>query len=410
VQNNTGGGISNLGVTLAAVTIERSQISGNTAFSGAGVSNNGIGASVTISSSQISGNIASGNGGGVSNNGIMEIIASTIDQNLAASGGGINHLGGQLELTNVTISSNSVTDNGGGLYNRSDTIAMNTTFNNNVASGPGTGGNVFNDTASIGFRNTILANPVGEDNCFNSEGFINSSGYNLESANTCGFNQASDQKNANPLLGPLQDNGGSTLTHALLPGSPAIDAGTNTYCPATDQRNSARPVDGDGDGNPICDIGSYEYLSAAPQIVDLSIAMSDGNAIAFPGVLVTYDIVYANLGNISATGVVITDTLPFHTAFSSSASPPGWTQVGSSAVYRYTIPSLGVSASGHISITVRMEAQNPPLVSAILNSVTIGEDGSNGADINLSNNNSVISTPTRTVNWLFIPLVLRSGN
>lgn len=66
-----------------------------------------------------------------------------------------------------------------------------------------------------------------------------------------------------PLLGPLQNNGGPTLTQALLDGSPAIDTGTRTECPATDQRGYARPVDGDGDGIAECDIGTYEY-GAAP--------------------------------------------------------------------------------------------------------------------------------------------------
>jgi hypothetical protein len=62
-----------------------------------------------------------------------------------------------------------------------------------------------------------------------------------------------------PLIGPLQSNGGPTWTHALLPGSPAIDAGTPSRCPTADQRGYARPEDGDGDGNPICDIGAFEF-------------------------------------------------------------------------------------------------------------------------------------------------------
>jgi len=69
--------------------------------------------------------------------------------------------------------------------------------------------------------------------------------------------------NVNPQLGPLQDNGGNTLTMALLAGSPAIDRGNNTFCASQpinnlDQRGMARPVDGNGDVNPVCDIGAYE--------------------------------------------------------------------------------------------------------------------------------------------------------
>lgn len=63
-----------------------------------------------------------------------------------------------------------------------------------------------------------------------------------------------------PLLGPLSNNGGFTQTHALLEGSPAIDAGSLGMCPETDQRNVDRPKDGNSDGIEVCDIGAYEFL------------------------------------------------------------------------------------------------------------------------------------------------------
>ncbi|MCA9099889.1 MAG: hypothetical protein KDA63_01985, partial [Planctomycetales bacterium] len=69
-----------------------------------------------------------------------------------------------------------------------------------------------------------------------------------------------------PLLGPLADNGGPTLTHALLPGSPAVDAGNPDFSspPATDQRGYYRVIDGNGNHSPRIDIGAFEYLSVAP--------------------------------------------------------------------------------------------------------------------------------------------------
>ena len=95
-------------------------------------------------------------------------------------------------------------------------------------------------------------------NCTDSSGVaIRSNGHNLDSETSCGFTAAGDISNTDPLLGPLQDNGGRTWTHALLPGSPAINQGTNSTCPATDQRGIARPQMG------ICDIGAYELEPAA---------------------------------------------------------------------------------------------------------------------------------------------------
>jgi len=89
---------------------------------------------------------------------------------------------------------------------------------------------------------------------YDCSGTITSLGHNLESADPCAFAATGDLSNTNPLLGPLADNGGKTLTLALLPGSPAINAGTNVGCPATDQRGVPRPQFG------TCDIGAYEFV------------------------------------------------------------------------------------------------------------------------------------------------------
>jgi hypothetical protein len=185
-------------------------------------------------------------------------------------GGGIFSGGGQVTLVNDTLSNNSLSvtgggdasDGGGGLFNygpgtfTNDTIASNTTNTR--------GGGVFANGATQTLKNTIASlnsAPAGT-NCAGATSV--SSGNNLEDANSCNLTQPTDHKNTAPLLGPLQDNGGSTLTRALLAGSPAIDAGDNSACPGTDQRGVPRPQPPGGK----CDIGAFERVGdgSAPTI------------------------------------------------------------------------------------------------------------------------------------------------
>jgi len=108
----------------------------------------------------------------------------------------------------------------------------------------------------------VAQNPDGGD-CWNDSGAISSQGYNLDSDGSCHLTAATDLPGTDPLLGPLQNNGGPTLTHALLPGSPALDAipwgangcGTSLI---SDQRWQARPQPAGG----ACDIGAYEVAVA----------------------------------------------------------------------------------------------------------------------------------------------------
>jgi CSLREA domain-containing protein len=260
-----GGGILVTGTTpRTKLTLLASIVSGNAAEVGAGINGSGNGSSLFISESQITANTAAVAGGGIANSGALTIENSTLDSNQARTGGGIDNFGVSLNLTNATISGNSASDDGGGLYNRGDAVIGNVTFSGNRASGPGTGDNILNDTTSLSIGNSIVTQAGEGGDCFNNEGILNSLGHNLESGDSCGFNAEGDLMNTPSFLGPLQANGGLTHTHALLPESPAIDSGSNTDCPAFDQRGSARPADGNLDGTLVCDIGAFELSLSEP--------------------------------------------------------------------------------------------------------------------------------------------------
>src|SRR5262249_52447668 len=144
------------------------------------------------------------------------------------------------------------------------------------------------------FKNTIIANNVGTPgaNCQIVLGTFTSHGQNLESADTCSLNPGIDLVNTDPMLGPLQFNGGPTLTHALLPGSPAIDAGDNTECPATDQRGVSRPLDAVTAGVAVCDIGAFEVDTL--KFVTLGFALN--TATVHPGTPVQGTVIVTNSG------------------------------------------------------------------------------------------------------------------
>jgi hypothetical protein len=110
------------------------------------------------------------------------------------------------------------------------------------------------NTGALTVENTILAG-----GCRAAAGDLplTSRGHNLAGDTSCNLTGPGDIT-GDLLLGPLQDNGGPTWTHALLACSPALDAGDNAACPATDQRGLSRPKDGNGDGTALCDIGAFE--------------------------------------------------------------------------------------------------------------------------------------------------------
>ena len=188
---------------------------------------------------------------------------STISGNLAntGTGGGIYAESlDDLSIVNSTISGNSAnTGTGGGIYNSNSSLRItNSTITGNSA---GSGGGIYNEgslgASVVEISNTILNAGASGENIFNNSGTVTSLGYNLSSDDAGGYlTGPGDQINIDPLLGPLQNNGGPTFTHALLPGSPAIDAGDPNFSPppSTDQRGC--PFDRVFNGR--IDIGSFE--------------------------------------------------------------------------------------------------------------------------------------------------------
>ena len=285
VQVGFGGGIFNSG-TLA---VTRSILRDNKAPFGGGGGILNSGTLSLVQSSILNNSGASGASGGIGNSGTLTILASTLAGNTSTnSGGAIDSIGGTASIAGSTFIGNSA-GSGGAIYNQDGSLAIvNSTFSGNLAIGfPAAdgsigladGGAIFNNFGGIltvsastfaGNRaerdgaiatnangsTTIessifaagpggtVANPFGED--------TTSLGHNLFTDSPAIALDSTDLSGADPLLAPLGDYGGPTSTFALLPGSPAIDAGTSIPGLTTDQRGVARPQ------GATPDIGAFE--------------------------------------------------------------------------------------------------------------------------------------------------------
>jgi hypothetical protein len=257
-----GGGIW----TNGTVTIDRSSVSGNTATAVAGV-----GATTNAS------------GGGIANFGTLSVLQSTLSGNSVsatassssndASGGAIANANSasvnvtidRSTLTGNTVSADSpgsATSGGFRVSGTSFSVTSSTIAGNSAAAGA----NVDLGVVAT-FKNTIVSNPLGGGT--NCNGTATSQGFNLTDGTGCGFIDATDKPNTNPMLdSSLGDNGGPTLTLALLTGSPAIDAGLSSLGETVDQRGLTRPVDlsavPNAPGSDGTDIGAFEVQAPVP--------------------------------------------------------------------------------------------------------------------------------------------------
>jgi hypothetical protein len=261
ISDNSGPGIYNFAfMGSATITILNSKLTGN----GGGIYTSGFegGTNVTVNNSTVSGNSADLGGGIYSYWSAVTIVNSTLSGNSAGtSGGGIYAEGPLVEISNSTISGNSAGTTGGAIFNNTSGYVRieNSTLSGNSA---GSGGGVYT-VSGVDVSNTILNAGVSGGNIFNNGGTVTSYGYNLSSDDGGGFlTGPGDQIDTDPLLGPLQNNGGPTFTHALSLRSHAINAGDPSFTPPPyyDQRGSpfVRVFNG------RIDIGSFEAQPRHP--------------------------------------------------------------------------------------------------------------------------------------------------
>jgi hypothetical protein len=253
-----------LNITKGSANISGLSVT-NGGFNAVGCVHAAAGAALTLTDCDISHNANNG----IINEGTLTAIRCTVSSNNSTTlGVGINNdSGGVAVIRNSTVSGNAggVGARGAGIYNRGTLSVSNCTIANNAAS---FGGGIYIAGGTVTVSSSIIANNSG--NGPDVFGAFVSGGYNLigrtngASGFTNGVNHdlaGSTAAPLDPLLGPLQDNGGATLTRALLPGSPAIDNGVASGL-VIDQRGVARTIDFPGISNPAggdgTDIGAFE--------------------------------------------------------------------------------------------------------------------------------------------------------
>jgi len=392
-DSSRGGGIYSEGV----LTLTHSQVNGSSAYSGGGIYNEG--GELTLIDSQLAGNHATIDGGGLATAfGAATIISSTISGNYAGNpccsggGGGGIHLyadnvsllassvsgnvipdgvkgagilmGGNavLTVTNSTISNNSGGD-GSGLYSYFNTLSF---YNATIAGNSAAGLTMQGGHANL--SNTIMSGN-GLADCYNDPGYggsVTSLGYNLiENATGCSLT-GTDITGASAVLGALQANGGPAPTQAILPGSPAINAGNPSGCMgpdgllATDERGTPR--------NGRCDIGAFEAqpLDASDKTVNTHSAV--------PGQPVRFTINVANSGASPVTGVTVTDTLPASLTFKNGSL----TATSGSAHYSAGVITWTGSVNAGATVAIEYGAAslaNTSLGTVITNTAVIGHNG-----------------------------------
>jgi hypothetical protein len=301
----------------------------------------------------IKNSIVSGNtGSGVSNYGTLTIENSIISDN---TGGGLSNGGGTLTIENSTISGNTTNFGGGGVSNQDGrlTITNSTITGNRAGQGGGVSnafGLVFGYSATLILNNSLIAgNQAGVGPEIWNNSIVTANNFNLFGSNgnagvtgfTPGPTDIVPSVSLAQILGPLQNNGGPTQTHALVDGSPALDAGDPGGCRdrqgsllSTDQRGFARHIDSNNDGAARCDIGAFEakelFVVAAVLPSSRSVQINSP-ATAFATII--------NAGQKLATGCTISPITGIPATLTFQTTDPATNQVTNSPNTSVDIPA-----------------------------------------------------------------------
>lgn len=410
---SVGGGIH----STKALTLQRCAVNGNqSSSSGGGINNFGA---LTIESCTFDGNFAGSRGGAVSSFQNDPAVAasataqnSTFSNNVGIRGGALSNFAASLTLTNCTVSGNTAFVFGGAIHNVNGVVtARAVTFTGNSARQDNAG--IFNQrlpaqpggAALFTIQNSIVRLGLTGVNLLNDSGTIISDGFNLSddpaggdgTSGPGGFlNGPTDVRNTDPKLGPLQNNGGPTLTHALLAGSPAIDAGGSTNVPPFDQRGFTRVG--------AHDIGAFEVNAIPPAVSLVSVVSRKAH-----GSAANFDVNFPLSGNVGvecrsggAGGsfqLVFKFTNPL-TSVDAAAITDGSGDVGASSgigidPHEYIVNASGITNGQKITVTLTnvldVEGSFSPTVSFtggfLLGDVN-GDGAVNAADATIARNRS----------------------
>ncbi|MDF2629263.1 MAG: hypothetical protein K0R39_3094, partial [Symbiobacteriaceae bacterium] len=349
-NNTTTRGYGGAFATGAAFSISGTSIKNNSSVSssGSGGFGGGIYATMggTITNSTISGNTVSpapvGRGAGLVITGGLTMTNVTLSGNTGAGQGGAMWVNGSANaLTNLTVTGNSATDGGGIYWGASGTITM----NNSIVWGNSNFG------AVSGSNNLIGIDPKFD--------------------------------------GGLKDNGGKVFTYALLPTSPAIDAGSNAAATAAGATNDgrgapfARIVDADGNGTAIVDIGAFEVQSA-----DVTVTVGAPGTLQEGQTNAQYSIIVTNIGTSPTTGTasVVLDVPAALT--NRQLSGTGWTCNAGTLVCTRSDALAGTASYPTITLTVDVAADAP-------NSVTVEASVALPTESNAANNTDAETTTVK---------------